>query len=287
MASRLAWINAVERPDGLIQYKQREMKNVLVTNDDGIQSPGLRAAAEAMLPISTVSVVAPLRQQTAMGRSQTGNPDATLMPYDLHLGGAEVAAYTCDASPARTLGHGIDILIRNPALVVSGINYGENLGTSATTSGTVGAAMEAACRGIPAIAVSMETPVDTHFCYTEQNWDTTAYFLRKFARIVLERGMPRDVQILKIDVPQSATPETPWRLTTLSPSSYYETRLDSPSMDTRIKDIRIVKSTYADEDATTDVYAVSVDKVVSVTPMTIDFTSRSRFESISDWLTPS
>lgn len=266
-----------------------EMKTagrVFLTNDDGVDSPGLLAAAEALEPLAPMKIVAPLTQQTAMGRAKTGNPAATLLPRVLCVGGEEVRAYACDASPAAAVGHGLNVLAgETPDLLVSGINYGENLGANVTSSGTVGAAMEAAYCGIPAIAVSLETPVSTHYDYTEQEWGPAMYFLRTFARIVLDKGLPPDVHILKIDVPRTATCETPWRLTTLSPSLHYQVRLDAPAMTSRLADARVVKARNPHETQETDVYALSVDQVVSVTPLTLDFTSRTRFASIHSWLT--
>jgi len=266
-----------------------EMKTaggVFLTNDDGVDSPGLLAAAEALNSLARVSVVAPLNQQTAMGRAKTGNPDATLLPRILSVGGEDLQAYACDASPAAAVAHGLNVMPeKTPNLLVSGINYGENLGANITSSGTVGAAMEAAYRGIPSIAISLETPVSSHYEYTEQEWGTAIHFLRYFAGVVLEKGLPTDVHILKIDVPSTATPDTPWRLTTLSPYLYYQARLDSPTMESRLRDARVVKERNPGEPEETDVYALSMDKVVSVTPLTLDLTSRAKFSSIQSWLT--
>lgn len=108
--------------------------SILLTNDDGIQSPGLAAAASALHPLGELRIVAPLHQQTAMGRAHTGAPDATLLPQRFFAGGKQLQAFACDASPASAVGHGLMILQETlPDLVVSGINYGENLGTNITT----------------------------------------------------------------------------------------------------------------------------------------------------------
>lgn len=259
---------------------------ILLTNDDGVHSPGLLAAATVLNALAPLQVIAPLHQQTAMGRAQRGNKQATLTHTPLQLGHTCIDALACDASPALAVAHGLSVLHTfTPRLLVSGINYGENLGSSITCSGTVGAALEGACRGIPSIAVSMETGIDAHFNYLEQDWSTAAHFLRQFAAIVLERGLPPDVHVLKIDVPASATPETPWRLTTVSPNSYYHVHLEAPSLDSRLGDARMSKGPRGHEHPHTDVYALSIDKVVSVTPLTFDLTSRAPFAAIHTWLT--
>jgi len=107
--------------------------------------------------------------------------------------------------------------------VVSGINYGENLGYGITVSGTVGAALEAAAMGIPSLAVSLETDVQYHLSYSDEiDFSTAAYFTKFFGRILLDKQMLPDVHLLKLDVPITATPKTDWEITRLSPSRYFE-----------------------------------------------------------------
>ena len=114
---------------------------------------------------------------------------------------------------------------RWPDLVVSGINYGENLGTGITASGTVGAALEAAALGIPALAVSLQTHPDDYYSYSrEVNFSPARHFTTLFARILLDRRLPLDVDLLKIDIPDGATLETPWEMTRLSRHRYYALR---------------------------------------------------------------
>jgi 5'-nucleotidase len=258
---------------------------ILLTNDDGIRSPGLAAAARALSALGELTVIAPLRQQTAMGRAHAGNPDATLVESELEAEGRRPRAFACDASPAAALAHGFRVFEGyRPSLVVSGINYGENLGANITSSGTVGAAFEAAVRGIPALAVSLETDIESHYEYGSQNWDAAMHFLQLFARRVLGRGLPGDVHVLKIDVPACATAETPWRLTRLSPYPYYEARIDSPSLASRLRDARVSKRRRSRTPSDTDVWALSMDKVVSVTPLSLDLTSRAEFSAIHAWL---
>ena len=259
---------------------------VLITNDDGVNSPGLLAAAQSIEPIADVCIMAPQRQQTAMGRAQSGHPETTFATQNFTIGGRSINAYSCDASPATVVGHGLNVFSDYiPQLVVSGINYGENLGSCITSSGTVGAAFEAATRGIPAIAMSLETPLGQHYDYTEQNWETAKHFLQYFAQIVLEKGMPEDVHVLKVDVPRCATPETPWKLTRLSTCSYYESTIHSPTVSSRLCDTVYSKEHAQEGNKETDVYAMCIDKIVAVTPLTLDFTSRGKFSAMEAWLT--
>lgn len=264
--------------------KQSTLPKILITNDDGVHSPGILAAIDAVSSFADVLVVAPVSQQTAMGRAYRGNPDASLVETTLAVRGVPFRAFSCDASPARTIDHGLTVLSGyQPDFIISGINYGENLGSSITSSGTVGAAMEAAHRGIPSIAVSLETPVDTHLTYSEQDWTAATHFLKHFTLRAIEEGFPTGIDLLKIDVPCSASIECPWRVTRLSHNSYYRTNLSSPSMESCLKDYEITKGLVHGEPEDTDIYAIAVDKVVSVTPLRLDFTAHGSMRDLHKW----
>lgn len=260
---------------------------IFLSNDDGIHSPGLRAAVEAVLPLGHIVVVAPSAQQTGAGRSLMGNMEARLIPLDYEIHGRVIAAYHCECSPALAVHHGLNVLCAQqpPALVISGINYGENVGTTITTSGTVGAAYEGASRGVPALAISVQTDEGAYFEYDEKDWGAAVHFLAYFARILLKRQLPADVDVLKIDVPATATAETPWRITRLSRQPYYATSLVNPSLESRIKDAELkIRLHHAALEPDSDIYALRVDQVVSVTPLSLDLTSRADFQQIADAL---
>ena len=100
------------------------MKLILATNDDGIDSPGLRALVEAVLPLGKVVVVAPSTQKTSLGRSLIGAKTEAFEPRDYAVDGTVVEAYRCECSPARVVLHALNVLFpgRRPDLCVSGIN---------------------------------------------------------------------------------------------------------------------------------------------------------------------
>lgn len=268
----------------VLKSKQTKSKpKIFVTNDDGIQSPGLKGAVSALVDLGVVTVVAPSTQQTAMGQSHRCTPEATLVPVHMEANGVSVEAYSCDCSPAVAVRHGLDVLFREaqPDLLVAGINYGENLGFNVGISGTLGAAFEGAGRGIPAIAISKQTDIASHRNHTLQNWEASAHFLNLFAKRVLACELPFDVDVIKIDVPDDATPQTPWHLTRLARQSYYIVDLPNPGVGTRVSD-GIVRVNAHDAHLLkgTDIYAVAIDRIVSVTPLTIDSTSRSDFSDL-------
>jgi len=132
------------------------MKNsefqILLSNDDGIDSPGLWAAAEALDELGYVTVAAPRDHMSATGRGFQKNSDGTIITKKLSVNDKEWDVYAVGGSPSQSVAHGIlEIVPRKPDLVVTGINFGENFGTDVTYSGTVGAAIEAASLGIPGL----------------------------------------------------------------------------------------------------------------------------------------
>jgi len=262
-------------------------KHILITNDDGIHSPGLKAAAEAAAELGRVTIIAPSRQQTGAGRGLIGDLSSSFQPVDFQVSGKAVPAYHCDGSPALVVRHGLRTILAGdrPDLVVSGINYGENLGVNVTASGTVGAALEAACVGIPALAVSKQTDIASHHRYSDQDWLAAEHFLKSFSVIMLARKMLPDVDVLKIDVPDGASSSTGWRLTRLAPSAYYTRVIDEPQVTSRLDAGRTVigfdpKKLAADS----DIYTLAVDRLVSVTPLSVDLSSRVGLDVLQAWL---
>jgi 5'-nucleotidase len=258
---------------------ERIPPTILFTNDDGIASPGLWAAVRAFEGLGRLLVVAPKEQQSGAGRSMPVHLNGRIHLYELPFAIAECEAFAVEATPALAVQHGIlELAKERPHLVISGINYGENLGNAVTISGTVGAAMEAASLGIPAIALSQQTLRELHHSYsTEVDFSYAASYARRFGQWVLNQGgMPDDASLIKIDLPLDVSADTPWRITTLSrqrvfwPEAPIRERLtDEGRMGYRY-DIDPKK---AEPDS--DVYAVMHDRVVSVTPISMDMTARA------------
>lgn len=250
---------------------------ILLTNDDGIRSPGLWAAAGALSELGYVHVVAPRDQFSGAGRSLPSTSDGIITTHQMQVNGKLWTVYSVGGTPAQAVLHAIcEIMPEPPALVVSGINYGENMGVGITVSGTVGAAMEGAGNGIPSLAVSLETDEADHLSYsTSIDFSVAAYFTTLFGRELLEKKLPDDVDLLKVDVPCDATPDTPWNVTRLSRQTYFEPvtpQRDSWDMPERVGYRRINDLHGLGHD--TDVYALRVKRQVSVTPLSLDMTAR-------------
>lgn len=250
---------------------------ILLTNDDGILSPGLWAAAAALSRLGFVTVTAPRDQASGMGRSLPNTSDGIIKEKQVEVNGQDWTVYSIGGSPAQTVLFGVlEVMKRKPDLVVSGINYGENVGSGVTVSGTVGAAMEGASLGIPSIAVSLEAEPKYHLTYSEEiSFLVAAEFTYRFAEMLLQKQFPDDVDLLKVDVPSDATPETPWQLTRISRQRYYEPLAPSrPSWAEPGLVAYREAGRLEDEPEGTDVHALRQKRIVSVTPLSLDMTSR-------------
>ncbi len=257
---------------------------ILLTNDDGIRSPGLWAAAEALSQLGFVTVAAPRDQSSGMGRSLPGTSEGTIQTETVRVNEKDWTVYSVSGSPAQAVLHGmLEIMPRKPDLVVSGINYGENVGTGVTISGTVGAALEAASHGIRALAMSLETELAYQLSHsTEINFSTAAYFTAYFAQRLLEKHFPQDVDVLKVDVPCDATPQTNWQVTRVSRQRYYEpvAPVRKSWQERGFVDFRHAGE-FSNDREDSDVYVLRVKRMVSVTPLSLDLTSRVDFADLN------
>lgn len=266
-----------------------DKKQILLTNDDGIDSPGLWAAAEALSELGYVWVAAPRDQASGTGRSSPVTSDGRITTKSLVVHGQEWTIFSVGGTPAQVVDHCVlEILPRRPDLIVSGINYGLNMGTSIGISGTLGAAMEGASWGVPALAASLELE-DPSMVYShseEIDFSVAAIFVARFARMLLDKRMPADVDVLNLNVPYDAVPETGWRVTRISRHRGYETIVERKGA--LHEEARIggdpIPVTREDVEPDSDISTVIFDRMVSVTPMSLDSTSRVGFSDLEQLL---
>jgi 5'-nucleotidase len=251
---------------------------ILLTNDDGIESPGLAAAAAGLDGLGDLLIVAPAEQQTSMGRSRTvqGENAGALFKRKVVYGSQEWEGVAVNATPALTVEYAVQEIATKPiALAVSGINYGENIGTCVTVSGTIGAALEAAEHRIPSLAISLELAGAEYHSFSQPvNFETASYFTHYFAAKVLKEKLPHDIDLLKIEIPCSATPQSKWVVTRQDRFVYYRPTVEKrPDPFVGKGTIRHLpqKGRYTTND--TDAYA-QAQGWVSVTPLSLDLTSR-------------
>lgn len=160
---------------------------ILVTNDDGINAPGIHALFKAMSEIGDAYIVAPDRERSAVSHSLT-------LHRPLRVEEVRERVYHTNGTPTDCVAIAINkILPRKPDLVASGINRGANLGDDVTYSGTVAAAMEGTQLGIPSFAISLAGEKPFHY-------EVAVPFALEVARYILDTGLPGDT-LLNVNVP--------------------------------------------------------------------------------------
>ncbi|KZX17058.1 5'/3'-nucleotidase SurE [Methanobrevibacter filiformis] len=255
---------------------------ILLSNDDGIKSLGILASKKAVESLGETIVVAPQSQQSAIGRALTLFKPLRINPTKLKDGSK---GYAVTGTPADSVTLGIfELSEKKPDLMISGINLGENVGKGElTTSGTIGAAMEAASFGIPTIAISQQvTRGDIKFDdgTAEIDYDLAKKILLKIAKNVLDKGMPKGCDVLNINIPSNPD-SSDIAITKLGKRMYMpviETRFDP-----RGKPYYwIGGAPYEENEQGTDGYLLKVKKQPTITPISLDLTSN--LKSLDDWI---
>jgi 5'-nucleotidase len=243
---------------------------ILLSNDDGYFSPGLRCLADALKPIAEVDVVAPERDRSGASNSLT-------LVRPLRLQRAANGFYYVDGTPTDCVHLAITgLLTQEPDIVIAGINLGANLGDDVIYSGTVAAAMEGRFLGLPAIAVSLVGKEARHFA-------TAAHVVLHLLDRLKHHPLPHDT-ILNVNVPDIPYPEL---------KGIEATRLGH-----RHKAEPVIKSAdphgnpiywvgppggEADAGQGTDFYAIRQQRV-SVTPLHVDLTRHGTLSQLAAWL---
>jgi 5'-nucleotidase len=258
------------------------MHRILVSNDDGVYASGLQAAARSVQGLGQVVVAAPSGQMSGVGRSVS--VFEPLRYAEVNLNGFH--AYAVTGTPVDSVIIGIFAIMKGelPDLVVSGINVGENISTdTVTTSGTIGAALEAASYGIPSIAASIQVvdqgdKFDMHHG-EKHNFDVATKVLRRVANKVLEHGLPEGVDVLNLNVPADAREDTEIVVTRLARKIFKTTVQER--FDPRGRPYYWIDGDLICSDAEgTDVQTIYQDRKISLTPLTLDSTSRIDFKQI-------
>jgi 5'-nucleotidase len=239
---------------------------ILVTNDDGVHAPGIRALAPVLVGLGEVWMVAPDREVSASGQSLT-------LKHPLRAEKIETNVVAVDGTPADCVNLAIaKLLPRRPALVVSGINRGGNLGDDVFYSGTVGAAREATFFGVPAIAVSLAARADL-------DYTPAAAFTRRLSGLVLAHGLPERT-LLNVNVP--AGQPTGVAVTVQGRRSHEGTILEG--LDPRHRTyywIEEGRDQWVSDDMS-DIFAIR-SGLISVSPLQTDTTNHRVVGSLREW----
>jgi 5'-nucleotidase len=252
-------------------------QSILLTNDDGVSSAGLWAAYEALSPIADVTIVAPASQQSAVGRSiSIFEP---IRANRVTINGTP--AYSVSGKPTDAVIIGLYALDLSPALVVSGVNIGENLSfESIMTSGTVGAALEASNQGTKGIAFSLQVEDQGDKFddprYHRQSFDEAKKVVRDIVSRILDRGFCRHADVINVNIPSVV--KGGYEITRLA-RKLFETGVEQ-RLDPRGRPYYWINGPLIDDaEEGTDVHAVRKGNI-SITPVTLDCTSFAADEEL-------
>lgn len=248
---------------------------ILVSNDDGIHSNGIKSLAEAISKEHEVYVVAPDRERSATGHSLTLHRPLRLDEISNFIG--VKASYSTDGTPSDCVKIAIGAILKDPPeLVLSGINHGPNMGSDVLYSGTVSAAMEGAIYNIPSIAISLAD-------HKAQDFSSAATFITKLLKIITQIKFPNRT-LLNINIPPLPLEEIAGvQITELGVrpyNDYFVKRVDPRG---RTYYWLAGEAIEEDELPGTDVFAVR-NNMISITPVTVHMTNSSMLAILNDWI---
>ncbi len=247
---------------------------ILVTNDDGVQAPGLHALIRGLQEVAEIRAIAPERERSAAGHAVTLHKPLRLAPVE--LSGVNGEVFACNGTPADCVILGTLTDSDPPDLVVSGINGGANMGEEVLYSGTVSAAMEAAIQGIPSFAISVTS-------YDEVDFGPAARFAQHLAILLGDLDLP-DNSFLNVNVPPVPSEQIQGvALTRLGHRAYINRihRREDPRGETYYWFSG--DPTESDSAPGTDIAAIAENKI-SITPAHFDLTSYKILDNLDSLL---
>lgn len=251
----------------------KKLRNILVSNDDGIDAPGIWALVQELKKIAPVIVVAPDKQQSAVGHAITMNYPLRAIPFRKNN---EFFGYAVEGTPADAVKLGVRFLLKEPPdMIISGINHGSNTAINIIYSGTVSAATEGTILGIPSIAVSLTT-------YDEPDFSYAAKFAARLALLVAERGLPEGT-LLNVNVPAVSENQIKGVVLTKQGSSKWDDTFDVRRDPANREYFWLTgKMEVTDSDADADQIAIQ-SGYISITPIHYDLTDRAMLATMKNW----
>jgi 5'-nucleotidase len=252
----------------------KEKPLILITNDDGITAPGLRALIGIMRSIGRVVVMAPDKPQSGMGHAVT-----IQTPLRIHEIAREpdYEEYSCNGTPADCVKLGQKVILKsNPDLIVSGINHGSNASINVLYSGTMAAVLEGAMEDIPSIGFSLDDySPDADFSHT-------AAFISSIAGNVLKNSLPKGV-CLNVNIPARNGQEIKGIKVVRQAKAFWDEDFDERK-DPHRRNYYWLRGVFTLKDSgeDTDTWALS-NNYVSIVPVQVDLTAHHALEAIGKW----
>ncbi len=247
---------------------------ILVTNDDGITAPGLKALVEVASELGKVIVIAPDSPQSGMGHAITVNNPIRIDRSQVF---GKTEAYTCSGTPVDCVKVGIfQLLKKKPDLIVSGINHGSNAATNVIYSGTMSAAVEGSMENIPSIGFSLDD-----FSH-EADFGPTQHFARKIIHKALNSDFPNNV-CLNVNIPKLPLRELKGIKVCRQAMAFWEDRFDERK-DPLGKKYYWLTGKFKDQEEADDTdMAALKNGFVSVVPVQFDMTAYHTIGRLNQW----
>lgn len=248
--------------------------NILITNDDGFDAPGIIALAKGISKEHKVIIVAPREQKSASSHSiSIHNP---IKIREEFIEGLNCKVYSLAGTPADCTQAGISLLGEKTDIVISGINKGRNIGTDVLYSGTVSAAIEGAIYNIPSIAVSLEVDQERN----DEDYCEAVKWLTKILNIAKEKYLKSDV-VLNLNIPKLKENEIKGLKVCKIGKATYKTEYILLESSGKEKTYKIQGTRNDIEKDETDVYYLSKG-YVTLTPLHFDFTNFNILDEVKD-----
>ena len=248
---------------------------ILVTNDDGINAPGIRTLISVVKNIGDVIVVAPDSPQSGMGHAITIN--STLHSSRITPKNSEIIEYSCSGTPADCVKLAINELMpRKPDLCVSGINHGSNSSINVIYSGTMSAAIEAGIEGVPAIGFSLlDYSWNADFSHSKD-------FIRKITLNALNNGIPKGV-VLNVNIPAVKKSEIKGIKICRQAKAYWVEEFDKRKNPLGQEYYWLTgKFVNKDQGEDTDEWALK-NNYISIVPVEFDLTAHHAIQGLNEW----
>ncbi|MBI3586639.1 MAG: 5'/3'-nucleotidase SurE [Ignavibacteriales bacterium] len=252
--------------------KKRKL-NILICNDDGIDAPGIYALAQELKNIGSITVVAPDRQQSAIGHAITINSPLRVKQF---YKSGKFFGHAVEGTPADCVKLAVKAMLKvKPDLLVSGINHGSNTAISIIYSGTVSAATEGTILGIPSIAISLTTFGRADFSYA-------AKFARKLAVLISKNGLPEGT-FLNVNIPPLKASQIRGVVVTRQGKARWDDSFDA-RRDPANKEYYWLTGSLenVDNERNADQWAVT-NNYISVTPIQYDLTDYAMIDVMERW----
>ncbi|MDY6862544.1 MAG: 5'/3'-nucleotidase SurE [Thermodesulfobacteriota bacterium] len=243
--------------------------NILVTNDDGIESPGIKTLAEVLETLGDVITVAPEEEQSGISH-------AISMHRSLNIRRCSESKFAVDGTPSDCIALAVSVIMKKkPDLIASGINNGPNMAEDITYSGTVSAAVEGTLRGIPSFAVSL-------FARDNFNYNTAGLVSVRIASLILENGLPPHI-LLNVNVPNiEPSMLMSYKITRQGRRIYSNTVSENQNQKGE-KHYLFRRDGLKFKDILDSDYNAVKNNHVSITPLHLDLTCYSSIKEISKW----